>query len=151
MEFEKEIQQTKFKSEFHKASLNLIFTSGWLVNEHKEFFKPYGITPQQFNVLRILRGSFPKSISTSDIKERMLDKNSDASRIVSRITSKGWASKRVRNSDRRLLDVVISAKGLELLADMDADMDKIESALGGLTLEEACNLNHLLDKIRSRG
>ncbi len=149
MEFEKEIHQEQFKSEFHKASLNLIFTSGWLVNQHKEFFKPYGITPQQYNVLRILRGSFPKSISTSDIKERMMDKNSDASRIVSRITSKGWASKKISNTDRRLVDVIISQKGLDLLSEMDENMKKVELSLGGLSKEDAKTLNTLLDKVRS--
>ena len=149
MEFEKEIRQQQFKSEFHKASLNLIFTSGWLINQHKEFFKPYGITPQQYNVLRILRGSFPKSISTSDIKERMMDKNSDASRIVSRITSKGWASKEISNTDRRLVDVIISQKGLDLLSEMDENMKQVESSLGGLSKEDAKKLNTLLDKVRS--
>ena len=93
MELEKEISQKKFKSEFQKASLNLMFTSSWLVNRHKDFYKPFGITPQQYNVLRILRGSYPNSMSTSDIKSRMLDKNSDVSRIVDRITLKAWAEK----------------------------------------------------------
>ncbi|MEM7108174.1 MAG: MarR family transcriptional regulator [Bacteroidota bacterium] len=148
MELEKEISQKKFKSEFQKASLNLIFTSSWLINRHKDFFKPFGITPQQYNVLRILRGSFPDSLSTSDIKSRMLDKNSDVSRIVDRITLKSWAEKKVRLSDRRLVDVKISDKGLELLDVMDQHMDIIDTSLGQLSANDAKELNILLDKIR---
>lgn len=149
MELEKEISQKKFKSEFQKASLNLMFTSSWLVNRHKDFFKPFGITPQQYNVLRILRGSYPNSMSTSDIKSRMLDKNSDVSRIVDRITLKAWAEKKVRLSDRRLVDVQISNEGLELLEAMDAQMDTIDQSLGQLNQEEAKKLNQLLDKVRN--
>ena len=149
MELEKEISQDKFKSEFQKASLNLIFTSGWLMNRHKDFFKPFGITPQQYNVLRILRGSHPNNMSTSDIKSRMLDKNSDVSRIVDRITLKKWANKKVRLSDRRLVDVKISDAGLKLLAEMDRHMDIIDQSLGQLSTEEAKTLNQLLDKIRT--
>ncbi|MEM6524821.1 MAG: MarR family transcriptional regulator [Bacteroidota bacterium] len=148
MELEKEISQKSFKSEFQKASLNLIFTSSWLINKHKDFFKPFGITPQQYNVLRILRGSFPKSLSTSDIKSRMLDKNSDVSRIVDRITVKDWAEKKVRLSDRRLVDVQISGRGLELLEAMDGHMNILDQSLGQLSTEDARALNTLLDKIR---
>ncbi len=149
MELAKEISQKKFKTEFQKASLNLIFTSSWLVNKHKDFFRPFGITPQQYNVLRILRGSFPNSLSTSDIKSRMLDKNSDVSRIVDRITIKNWAEKKIRLSDRRLVDVIISDNGLSLLEEMDNHMDIIDQSLGNLSAEDARILNDLLDKIRN--
>ncbi len=149
MRIEDEIHQKKFKSVWQKATLNIIFTAGWISNRHKDYFKPYGITPQQFNVLRILRGSHPESISTSVIKERMLDKNSDASRIVDRLTVKGLVKKRACPSDRRLVDVSISDEGLKLLEVMDEPMDKMDGKLGALTEAEADLLNQLLDKLRS--
>ena len=148
MKIEEEIQQKKFKSEKQKATLNLIFTSGWLVNKHKEFFKPYGITNQQYNVLRILRGQHPQSISTCVIKERMLDKNSDVSRIVDRLTRKGWVTKQTCPDDRRLVDVVISESGLQLLLDMDSMVEQMDEKLGSLSDKDAALLNDLLDRIR---
>ncbi|UII20328.1 MarR family winged helix-turn-helix transcriptional regulator [Fulvivirga ligni] len=148
MKFEEEIQQKKFKCECQKATLNLIFTSGWLNNKHKDFFKPYNITNQQYNVLRILRGQHPDSISTSVIKERMLDKNSDVSRIVDRLTLKGWVKKTTCPDDRRLVDVVITDEGLQLLEKMDKSVDQMNCCLGSLTEQEARQLSELLDKVR---
>ncbi|MTI24752.1 MarR family transcriptional regulator [Fulvivirga kasyanovii] len=148
MKFEEEIQQKKFKSEKQKATLNLLFTSGWLVNKHKEFFKPFGITNQQYNVLRILRGQHPKSISTCGIKERMLDRNSDVSRIVDRLTLKNWVSKETCPNDRRLVDVMITDDGLALLKKMDDAIDEIDQELGNLTEKDAELLNELLDRVR---
>jgi len=147
MKFEKEIQQEKFRSAQQKATLNLLFTCNWLNNQHKDFFKEFGLTPQQYNVLRILRGQFPDSISTSDIKVRMLDKNSDASRIVDRLTLKGWVSKCTSPQDRRLVDVLITEDGLELLERMDSHTDQLDQTIG-LTEDEADQLNQLLDKVR---
>ncbi|MCG8388357.1 MAG: MarR family transcriptional regulator [Cytophagales bacterium] len=149
MKIEDEIHQKVFKNEWQKATLNLIFTASWLGNKHKEFFKPFGITQQQYNVLRILRGSHPKSISTSVIKTRMLDKNSDASRIVDRLTAKDLVLKKTCPSDRRLVDVTISGKGLRLLEVMDTKIDALDNGLGSLTEKEAKVLNQLLDKLRS--
>ena len=94
MRIEDEIQQKAFRSELQKVTINLMFTAGWLNNKQRDFFKPFKITPQQYNVLRILRGQYPKQISTSSIKERMLDKNSDASRIVDRLFVKNLVSKK---------------------------------------------------------
>jgi len=148
MKIEEEIHQSHFRNELQKASLNLLFTSGWLSNRHKESFKPYGITPQQYNVLRILRGSLPKTISTSEIKSRMLDRNSDVSRIVDRLNVKGWIIKKPCPADRRLVDVTITEKGLNLLTEMDTKVEMLENSLGKLSEEEANRLNQLLDKIR---
>lgn len=147
MRFEEEIKQKYFRSERQKATLNLLFTSGWLTNKHKDFFKQYGLTPQQFNVLRILRGQHPNAISTSDIKERMLDKNSDASRIVDRLTLKKLVAKKVSRVDRRLVEVLIEDSGLELLEKMDNHTDGLDDTIG-LTEEEAKAINTLFDKMR---
>lgn len=148
MRIEEEIKQEKFKSERQKASINLLYTSNWLINRHKEFFGQYEITPQQYNVLRILRGQHPEKISTSDIKARMLDKNSDVSRIVDRLTSKKLVSKSTCPEDRRLVDVAISKKGLTLLKTMDEHVEKLDKAIN-LSDEEAHKLNELLDKARN--
>ncbi|MEQ8242217.1 MarR family transcriptional regulator [Fulvivirga sp.] len=148
MRIEEEIHQKKFRSELQKATINLLFTSNWLTNRHKDFFKLYGLTPQQFNVLRILRGQYPGSISTSEIKARMLDKNSDASRIVDRLTLKGWVTKKVCPDDRRLVDVTINDDGLNLLTRMDADTNALDESLG-LSESDAKQLSLLLDKMRS--
>ncbi len=147
MRIEEEIKQHKFRNERQKATVNLLFTTNWLNNKHKDFFKEYGLTNQQFNVLRILRGQQPNSISTCDIKSRMLDKNSDASRIVDRLTLKGWVKKTENPKDRRLVDVVISKAGLALLKRMDAAIDKLEEDIV-LTDQEAETLNKLLNKMR---
>ena len=149
MKFEDEIKQGQFKSEKQKASLNLMFTANWLTNEHRDFFKGYGLTQQQYNVLRILRGQFPNSISTSDIKNRMLDKHSDTSRIVDRLTLKEWVSKKTCPTDRRLVDVTITDSGLELLASIDEAVNQLDEAIP-LTDDEAALLSTLLDKIRDK-
>src|SRR5687768_7809562 len=88
MKIEEEIRQTKFKSPHQKALLNLIFTANWLQNKQQEFFKPFGVTSQQFNILRILKGQHPNVLSGTEIKSRMLDKNSDVSRLLDRLILK---------------------------------------------------------------
>jgi len=148
MRIEEEIKQEKFNNEFQKVTINLLYTSNWLINKHKEFFNSYNITPQQYNVLRILRGQHPDTISTSAIKERMLDKNSDVSRIVDRLTSKELVNKTTCPQDRRLVDVIISKKGLALLKSMDNAVNELNDCVG-LTEKEAQQLNELLDKARS--
>lgn len=149
MRIEEEIHQKKFKSEFQKATVNLIYTNNWLTTNQKRFLGEYGITLQQYNVLRILRGQFPESISTSAIRERMLDRSSDASRIVDRIHKQSLVEKKVRPTDKRLVDVRISDKGLKLLEKIDQRAEELEKGLGNLSTEEAKELNRLLDKVRS--
>lgn len=149
MRIEEEISQKKFRSEFQKAAVNLFYTNNWLLHKHKQFLAHFDITPQQFNVLRILRGQHPKSISTSAIRERMLDRSSDASRIVDRLHRQELVEKKICLSDKRLVDVTISEKGLELLGKVDEQNVEIDQLLGSLSVQEAETLNQLLDKIRS--
>lgn len=141
-------QKAPFKSPWHKMTVNLIFTNNWLAGIQKELFKPYNITTQQYNVLRILRGAYPDPISTSDIRERMLDKMSDVSRIVDRLVKKGFLSRRTCKSDKRLVDVLITDDGLELLKKMDKTQEALDKRFQGLSEEEAEQLNLLLDKLR---
>ena len=149
MGIEKDIQQSKFRNAYQKAAINLIFTTGWMRDRTKSIFEPEDITPQQFNILRILRGSFPEPLSTLQIRERMLEKMSDTSRIVDRLITKGLVKKVVCKKDRRLVDVIITDKGKKILEKFDARQDEMDAVLGKLSEKEAITLSELLDKIRS--
>ena len=144
---EDEIRQSKFSSIHQKAVVNLIFTANWLQNEQKDFFKAFGITGQQFNILRILKGQHPKSISATEIKSRMLDRNSDVSRLLDRLAAKNLITRSVCPNDKRASDVTITDEGLTLLAKVSkvAKQDQILA----LTDEEAAQLSDLLDKARA--
>jgi len=147
MSIEKVINQTKFRNEHHRMSTNLIYTYNWMMEQYKKFFEKADLTPQQYNILRILRGA-GHALSTLQIRQRMLDKMSDTSRIVDRLMKKGLAEKAVSKSDRRLVDVTISEKGLALLDKLDAYADEIDSPLTSLSEAEARIMNDLLDKLR---
>ena len=111
-------------------------------------FAAAGITSQQFNILRILRGSFPKPISTLQLRERMLEKMSDTSRIVDRLIAKGLVKKITCKTDRRLVDVIITDKGKKLLENLDKKQEEMDQVLAKISEEEANILSNLLDKIR---
>lgn len=128
--------------------VNLIFTSNWLQNEHNRFFKTFGITGQQFNILRILKGQYPKSISGTEIKSRMLDRNSDVSRLLDRLATKNLITRSTCPNDRRASDVLITEEGLALLDQLNKS-SKYNQVLS-LTDEEAEMLSDLLDKARDR-
>jgi len=148
MSLEKDIQQGKFRNEFQKATVNLLYTVGWLKERIKLIFDEESITHQQFNILRILRGSFPHPISTQTIRDRMLEKMSDVSRIVDRLVVKGLVKKVISERDRRLVDVLITDKGRKLLERLDLRESEIDGVIKGLAEKEAAQLNQLLDKIR---
>ncbi len=150
MQLEEEIKQRTFRNEYQKAALNLVYTTNWLLDRHQEFFDRYKITAKQYNVLRILKGQYPKSISTCEIRTRMLDKNSDASRIVDRLALRELVTKSVCSSDKRLVDVTISEKGIKLLDIIENHINDLDDLTSGLSGDEASALNNLLDKIRSR-
>jgi len=147
MGIEKDIQQHVFRNEYQKATVNIIFSAGWINEKVKAFFEPEDITSQQYNILRILRGS-KHPMSTLQIRERMLDKMSDTSRIVERLLKKGLVEKKVCVTDKRLVDVLISKKGLIVLEKLDKKNPELDSMLQALSPEEAKMLNDLLDKIR---
>ena len=149
MRIEEEIKQKKFRNEYQRATINLLYSSSWLLKRHRDFFVRFSITEQQYNVLRILKGQFPGAITTSEIKKRMLDMNSDSSRIVDRLALKELVSKRICKSDKRLVDVQISEKGLDLLRQIDQYSEELDRIVSNLTLDEARELNHLLDKMRN--
>lgn len=147
MKIEDEIIQPKFRNAQQKAIINLIFTSNWLTSKQQDFLKPFGITAQQFNILRILRGQQSKSISATAIKARMLDKNSDVSRLLDRLAAKDLIEKKNSPTDRRASDVLITQKGLNILEAIDKKQQEADSILS-LTDDEATQLSNLLDKSR---
>jgi DNA-binding MarR family transcriptional regulator len=147
MGIENDIQQSKFRNAQQKAIINLIYTTNWFITKQQHFLKPFGITSQQFNILRILRGQHPKSISGSVIKSRMLDQNSDVSRLLDRLELKKLITKNVCPNDKRAVDVSITEEGLGLLSNIDKQEKAMEGLLH-LTDEEANQLSDLLDKAR---
>ncbi len=149
MGIEQDIQQSYFRNNFQKAAVNLLFTSGWLRDRMKNLFDKEDITAQQFNILRILRGSFPTPLSTLQIRDRMLEKMSDTSRLVDRLVVKGLVKKITAETDRRLVDILITEKGKKLLSRIDAQETEMDAILNNLTEKEAEQLSELLDKMRS--
>ena len=143
-----DIKQTKYISERQKALLNIIYTYNTLINEMNAYFKEHDVTRQQYNVLRILRGQSPKPASINLLKERMLDKMSDTSRIVKRLEIKGLVKREECDEDRRAVEISITKQGLKLLDDTDSTVNGFEHLLDKLSDEDARNLNDLLDKIR---
>jgi MarR family 2-MHQ and catechol resistance regulon transcriptional repressor len=147
MSIDKDIKQRNFRSEHQRAIINLIFTYNWTVERLKLIFDKEGLTMQQFNILRILRGN-EKPLSTLQIRERMLDKMSDTSRIVDRLIIKGLVKKITSKTDKRLVDVSITERGNKVLQKIDLQEDEIKDIMHALTDKEAKTLNKLLDKIR---
>jgi len=150
MSIEQDIQQD-FKNEYQKAVLNLLYTNYYLVDRMNDVFKKHDITRQQYNVLRILRGQHPGHASVNLIKERMLDKMSDASRIVERLRIKELITRENCIDDKRCVEVKITARGLQLLDEMQPIVDGFELLLSNLSEQETRQLNQLLDKVRVPG
>ena len=148
MKLEDEIAQRKFRNERHKLAVNILYTYGWLTALHTQIFRKEGITSQQFNVLRILRGQHPHPTTIKLIRNRMLDKMSDASRIVDKLHQKGLAMRKTREQDRRHTDVFITKKGLKVLEMLDKYDKKFDNHSKNLSLKETGMLNSLLDKMR---
>ncbi len=148
MKLEEEIHQNTFRNEWQKATINLLFTYGWVTRRIKMELRSYGISIQQYNVLRILNGSHPKPLTTSTIASRMLDKASDASRIVDRMYQKGWVKKSICKEDKRLVDVQLSKLGLALAELLNEKNEEIDGVLQNLSEEEARDLNRLFDRLR---
>ena len=147
MRIEDEIKQQKFRNAQQKAIINLLYTSSWLQSKHQEFFKPFNITAQQFNILRILKGQLPASTSATEIKSRMLDKNSDVSRLLDRLVVKQLITRRVCEQDKRSADVCLTEAGINLLQEIDKKQLQLDTFLL-LNDDDARLLSDILDKIR---
>ncbi len=146
---EQAIHQPNFSSPLHRAQVNIVYTSSWLNQITTKSLKPFGLSLQQFNILRILRGRAGKPATIKLLTERMLDKMSNASRLVDKLKDKGLVERQECPTDRRRVDIVITQSGLELIQRAsDAVENKNNFAGDGLTEEEATQLSLLLDKLR---
>jgi DNA-binding MarR family transcriptional regulator len=151
MSIETDIKQTTpFRTPYHRLMVNLMYTSNWIAASQTKTLKPSGLTLQQYNVLRILRGQYPNPVKVSDITERMLDKMSNASRLIDKLVAKKLVLRTECPSDRRAVDVVITDKGLELLQKLDVYQNEWNDIQRNkLTEEEATYLSQLLDRLRA--
>jgi DNA-binding MarR family transcriptional regulator len=148
MLLEDEIQQKSFKSPQQKLAVNLLYTTNWLNNHYEKFLKNADLTVQQYNVLRILRGQLPNPCSLKSIKERMLDRMSDTSRILDKLVNKGYAIRNECPNDRRSVNILISEKGLALLKELDFIDEATIDIFKSLTTPQIQLLNELLDNLR---
>lgn len=149
MRIEEEIKQQTFANEFQKVHINIMFTSSWLQQRFSGVLKPYGISMQQFNILRILRGMHPEPATIKVLMERMIDKMSNASRLVDKLADKGLVVRTGCDSDRRRVDVQITPKGLQVLDEASAIVQQqMHDAFNNLSETEAIQLNDLLDRLR---
>jgi DNA-binding MarR family transcriptional regulator len=151
MKIEEAIKQSQFKSELHKAVVNLMYTSNWILSNNSKALKPFGLSTQQFNILRILMGQFPNPAPVSLLTERMLDKMSNASRLVDKLEEKHLVLRTVCKHDRRQVDVLITEKGKDVLSQANAAINKESHHHKALNEEESKILNDLLDKLRMGG
>lgn len=146
---EEAIQQKHFPNDWIKANLNVIYTAYWLNNKFSAYLKPYKLTHEQFNVLRILRGSHPKSLCQKDILSRMMAPNSNLTLIVKKLVGKELITVKQSDRDRREYIISISRAGLALLKELDKSLKTIETTSRTLSESESFHLNALLDKLRS--
>ena len=148
MEIEDEVKG-RFRNEYHKGLINLIYTVRQLNYLFLQSLKKHGLTEPQYNILRVLRGfRFEGPSSIGFLKERMLDKSSDVSRLVDKLYEKDYVERAENPLDRRQKNIEITEKGLALLDEMHECEKKGETLLDNLTLEEVNELNRLLNKIR---
>ncbi len=149
MSLEEDIRQKTFISEHQKLIINIIYTSKWLEYNHMQHLKPFDITPEQFNLMRILRGRHPEPATVQYITERMLDKSSNASRLVDKLVAKGLVERKTCPADRRAVDVTISPKGMDMLTKLDSEETAWVSRAEKLPADEAARVNQALDILRA--
>jgi len=140
------VKVKKFRDEWHKATVNIIYTNNWIIRNLEQRANKMDITLQQFNVLRILRGQYPKAASNNLLKERMINSTPDISRLVDRIVAKGLVMRAKNSKDKRSVDLKITERGLQLLDEIEEDMMLRDLINSNITEQEALQLSNLLDK-----
>ncbi len=148
MDIEKVIKQTKFQNSYHKALINLIYTSNYFRDSHHSVFKPYDIQTQHFNILRILNGKHPDPATPGYIKEVMLDKGRDLTRLIDKLEGMGWVSRTICPENKRKIHVNLTHEGLEKVKEISSNLDLLDNGMKHLTEEEYDHLSRLLDKMR---
>ncbi|MBT0809892.1 MarR family transcriptional regulator [Litoribacter ruber] len=148
MKIEEAIKQKKFKDPYNKALVNMLYTNSYIVSHQGKLFKPYGLSPEQYNVLRILRGMHPEPVTVSTIQDRMLNKMSNASRLVEKLKQKELVRRSECPTDRRQVDITITEEGLKMLAELEEQVNQFNRQILQLDEQELDRLNDLLDKLR---
>lgn len=149
MNIEQVIKQSSFSNSYHKAIINLNYTGNWLRDEQTKIFKQFDLLPQHYNVLRIIRGSMPKPIAPKNIKEVLVDKASDLTRIIDKLEKKGYVKRNLCPSNRRQMDISITEKGLQLIEDLNEPFENFTASIQkNFTEEQAEQLSNLLDQLR---
>ena len=148
MRIEDEIRQAEFDSEYQKLAVNLIFTQHHFATLFDQALNAYGVSPEQFNVLRILKGRHPKPMAVKDIQERMLNRMSNTSRLVEKLRQKGLVERVACARDRRAVDITLTPEGVAQLRVLNRVVARVQQAYQTLTEKEAATLNRLLDKLR---
>lgn len=147
MKIEEEIKQQSLSNEYYKLGINILYTGSWINLKQLNILKKFGISPQQYNVLKILKSQSPKPSTINLLIEGMIDKSSNASRLVEKLRIKGFVERDICPTNRRSVDIFITEKGLKLLEEIDK-LKMFETTLKSLSVREASNLNKLLDKLR---
>ena len=142
------INQKSFNSSFEKAVVNLVYTHNWYRDKNQGVFKTYGFKMQHYNILRILKGSYPKALSPGEIKEVMLDKAPDLTRLIDKLVEMDLVDRHICPDNRRKMDVLITKKGTQILANLNKNQKNTETRPNPLTEAEAEQLSGLLDKLR---
>jgi len=149
MKIEEEIKQKTFQSEYQKVQINVLFTAAWMSKHSSDLLKPFNISGQQFNIMRILKGMYPKPATVKLLTERMIDKMSNASRLVEKLKRKGLVERQVCPNDRRRVNIQLTDLGLKVLDQAsNVLISAMDERLALLTEDEAIQLNSLLDKMR---
>ena len=148
MKIEEAIRQPKFSSAQQKAIVNIMYTYNWMNGIQEELFTKFDITQQQYNVLRILRGRYPNSICAGEIKEVMIDRSPDLTRLCDRLMKKELIERQVNEYNRRQVLIKITITGLELLKEIEPALKNMSKRFKNLTDDEADKLSELLDKLR---
>lgn len=149
MRIEEAIKIKRFEDEYEKLIVNILFTASWIDSQNIQRLKIYGLSPQQYNVLRILRGSKDTTLKLSEIAERMIDRNSNATRLVEKLRQKKLLERSIGTTDRRQVAIKITQEGLRVLEEIDKTKEMFLSKFKTLSKDEASQLNELLDKLRS--
>jgi len=148
MSIEKDIKQKDFKNPYNKVTINVMFTTGWILRKYAKILKPYNLSEQQYNVLKILRECYPQSANINYILEGMIDKMSNASRLVDKLVLKNLIKKAKSRYDLRSVDILLTEKGIDLMNELSIVMDNYENSYYGLDEKEVGLLNVLLEKLR---
>lgn len=148
MRIEEAIKQPKFKTEHEKAIINLVYTGNFLILKQGQVFKSYGVTHQQYNVLRILRGRKGEPASVKLLNERMLDKSSNVSRLIDKLVQKELVTREFSEADRRQVDIFITKKGLDLLDQITNEQPAVAEMIKDITVADLERLNEILNAVR---